>query len=329
VNEQAELLHAICDDPDDDVVRLVYADWLEEHQQAERAEFIRLQIRLHQMSPNDPEREALREHESALLDQYGKGFLAEFPIWARNEVVFERGFVVELVLNAGHWFEQCATLIRLTPIQRLRLLRVMPPMWGFASCAELQHIRMLDLRNNRIPATGAERIVNSPHLSNLRGLDLSGNEFREEGIAMLSIAEHWDELESLDLSSNMISSQASLLLSAPRMKSLHSLRLGGNFLSDRGVIEMTRTPQLTRLRLLDLSGNGIRDRGAEALADSPFVSGLEQLDLSRNSIRNAGAVALARSRHLRRLEALTLWDCDIENEGADALRERFGDRVVF
>lgn len=36
------LLHAVLLDPDDDVVRLVYADWLDEHGQPERAEFIRL-----------------------------------------------------------------------------------------------------------------------------------------------------------------------------------------------------------------------------------------------------------------------------------------------
>ncbi|VTR92373.1 Repeat-companion domain protein OS=Isosphaera pallida (strain ATCC 43644 / DSM 9630 / IS1B) GN=Isop_0537 PE=4 SV=1 [Gemmata massiliana] len=37
-------LKAICDNPDDDTVRLVYADWLEENGDPERAEFIRLQI---------------------------------------------------------------------------------------------------------------------------------------------------------------------------------------------------------------------------------------------------------------------------------------------
>ena len=37
-------LNAICADPEDDTVRLVYADWLDENGAAERAEFIRLQI---------------------------------------------------------------------------------------------------------------------------------------------------------------------------------------------------------------------------------------------------------------------------------------------
>src|SRR2546430_151755 len=50
VREARDLLAAVCAAPEDDDPRLVYADWLEEHGQAQaqcaRAEFIRLQIAL-------------------------------------------------------------------------------------------------------------------------------------------------------------------------------------------------------------------------------------------------------------------------------------------
>src|SRR5262249_9709898 len=39
-------LRAICAAPDDDAPRLVFADWLDENAEPERAEFIRLQVRL-------------------------------------------------------------------------------------------------------------------------------------------------------------------------------------------------------------------------------------------------------------------------------------------
>src|SRR5687767_10482221 len=48
VDEKTALLRAICEDPADDTVRLVYADFLEENGEAERAEFVRLQIWQHQ-----------------------------------------------------------------------------------------------------------------------------------------------------------------------------------------------------------------------------------------------------------------------------------------
>jgi uncharacterized protein (TIGR02996 family) len=44
--EQAAFIRAICTDPADDTARLVYADWLDEHDQPARAEFIRVGVEL-------------------------------------------------------------------------------------------------------------------------------------------------------------------------------------------------------------------------------------------------------------------------------------------
>jgi uncharacterized protein (TIGR02996 family) len=46
VTEQEALVRAIVTEPEDDTVRLVYADWLQDHEQEAWAEFIRLQIAL-------------------------------------------------------------------------------------------------------------------------------------------------------------------------------------------------------------------------------------------------------------------------------------------
>lgn len=46
---EAAFLAAITETPDDDTPRLVYADWLEEHGQSDRAEFIRVQCELAKM----------------------------------------------------------------------------------------------------------------------------------------------------------------------------------------------------------------------------------------------------------------------------------------
>jgi uncharacterized protein (TIGR02996 family) len=43
---EAALLRAIRANPDEDTPRLAYADWLDEHDQPERAEFIRVQVQL-------------------------------------------------------------------------------------------------------------------------------------------------------------------------------------------------------------------------------------------------------------------------------------------
>src|SRR5829696_7436743 len=47
VTEREALLRAIIENPEDDAPRLVFADWLDEHGEPDRAEFIRLQIELY------------------------------------------------------------------------------------------------------------------------------------------------------------------------------------------------------------------------------------------------------------------------------------------
>ena len=46
MSTESALLAAIWADPHDDTPRLVYADWLDEHDQPARAEFIRAQGRV-------------------------------------------------------------------------------------------------------------------------------------------------------------------------------------------------------------------------------------------------------------------------------------------
>src|SRR4051794_41783914 len=60
------LLSTIIADPDDDRPRLVYADWLQEHGQLDRARLIRVQIELAHLPDNDDEPTALQVEEEQL-----------------------------------------------------------------------------------------------------------------------------------------------------------------------------------------------------------------------------------------------------------------------
>ena len=73
--DRAALYRGILERPDDDVARLVYADWLEENGEAERAEFIRLQVEVdpwnHTWPPMTFERkDTLRRREHDLFDSF-------------------------------------------------------------------------------------------------------------------------------------------------------------------------------------------------------------------------------------------------------------------
>jgi uncharacterized protein (TIGR02996 family) len=46
VSDERAFIEKICTHPDDDTARLVYADWLEEHDRQQQAEFIRISIQI-------------------------------------------------------------------------------------------------------------------------------------------------------------------------------------------------------------------------------------------------------------------------------------------
>lgn len=63
MNNEDGFLHAIMETPDDDVPRLVYADWLEEHGDP-RAELIRVQCAEARLAADDQDRHAVCHQES-------------------------------------------------------------------------------------------------------------------------------------------------------------------------------------------------------------------------------------------------------------------------
>jgi uncharacterized protein (TIGR02996 family) len=150
------LLRAVLDDPADGSVRLVYADWLEENGQGERAEFIRVQCALaggkpclaDSASPRcscRPEcrRCALRrrEREVALRCREWSGLpLLNMPWFVDYRgptlsglpprALFRRGFVAEASCACADWLRHGPRLVRLQPLERVRLADREPTRYG-------------------------------------------------------------------------------------------------------------------------------------------------------------------------------------------------------
>ena len=81
MDQHSALLAAIIDNPDDDLPRLAYADWLEENGHPCRAEFVRLQLDLAPLPDDDSRRPGLIERERQLLRKHERTWLGPLRAW--------------------------------------------------------------------------------------------------------------------------------------------------------------------------------------------------------------------------------------------------------
>src|SRR6266542_126090 len=124
MSDEAALLHAIGEHPDEDTPRLVYADWLDEHGTTEadcaRAEFIRVQIDRARIPEDDDRQAELEARERELFAVYGKAW--EYPAERFQLHAYRRGFVERLDPSADSFFDETESyeeLLAMTPIREL------------------------------------------------------------------------------------------------------------------------------------------------------------------------------------------------------------------
>jgi uncharacterized protein (TIGR02996 family) len=254
----------ILDRPDDDAPRLIFADWLEDNGQADRAEFIRLQCAIQTGALHDRAVQLLRAHweewAGPLRELVGSNASRMNQGWLlggmhREDVRrFRRGFVESLTLDTTTFLQRAEELYRLAPIRHLSL-------WG---------------GEGRI-----QELANCPHLAPLETLA-----FVDRYSAPLGPPD------------------ARALASSPHLKRLTYLYLYGNNVGDEGVLALLSAPWLNQLLILELDDCGLGDRSAFALAECPALRNLETLSISRNAITPAGERALRNSPHLTRVRSL-------------------------
>jgi uncharacterized protein (TIGR02996 family) len=98
--DERALIQAIIANPDDDLPRLVYADWLEEHGRPERAEFIRVQCELARVGFDPVRRRRLQKQARQLLHRYGERWRGELPSAAPAEWgEYERGLMNSICIT--------------------------------------------------------------------------------------------------------------------------------------------------------------------------------------------------------------------------------------
>lgn len=298
---RAAFLQAIRDDPADDTPRLVFADWLEEQNEGDRAELIRIQCELTRGTRDRGRSVELLRRLRELVIQYRTTWLGLLAVHAPDSV-FERGFVEQVHIRAEPLLQHADLVFAQHPITRLRTWRAWDSMANLATCRHVAGLTHLDLHEDPVTDTGATYLASSTHLERLRHLDLTRTALRVDGLRAL--------------------------VSSAGLAGLETLLVGYNALGDAGVEVLTACLNLPRLTRLDLSANEITDRGGEWLARTRSLQSLRSLRLSSNRLRSATIEQLARSPHLSNLQVLDVSGNGISVDVARSLHREFGWRVV-
>jgi uncharacterized protein (TIGR02996 family) len=196
--------------PDDDVLRLIYADYLDEHGQPDRASFIRVQIGLATLPLTDPRRPVLTTTERLLLEKHERqwaGPLAERALdWG-----FHRGFIEFIYCTASTLVKHGDTLFRSVPVRDLQL--------AFGEYVDV----------SQLGDEGLIRLLASPHLSGLQRLGLAHMGIGVDGMRALACWRPLAGLTRLDLSHNLLGDEAfQLFLVSPHLGSLQYVSFWGN-----------------------------------------------------------------------------------------------------
>jgi uncharacterized protein (TIGR02996 family) len=318
MTSEADFLNALHQSPDDDDLRLVFADWLEEHDDP-HAELFRLSANLATMTEDDLQTEVLTQRAVELRHRDMAAWLG--PLAGRVISWEVRRGLLQIRARA----ETLATFLDDPEVDRvLRWVRLLDlvgevnAIRDVLACPHLLVLDTLDLGCNRLSDGDVEELADFPHMARLSSLLLYNNAVGVGGMEALCRSPHLRGLRELSLAGNRVTDRGHWLLGRP-FPQLQSLDLSRNPLENSGIVWLSRARREKGLTCLGLFQTGCSAAGARALASCPVLEGVERLSLGHNALQDAGVAALADSPYLQRLRSLDLSGSQVSGAGVVAL----------
>ncbi len=316
MDDQDALLRAIVQNPQDDWPRLVYADWLEEHGQAERAELIRVQIQRANLPHDDPQQPPLRTRERHLLDEYSNRWLAPVQALLR-QVTFCRGFPEFARVETHLFLREHAALFRFLPTLRgLHLYNAAAHLHGLILSPGLAPVRELSIAAQYLHDAVFQQFALAESLQQLEALDLSSNNLTRMSLSVL--VRRWgSSLQSLNVQQNLLEPDV-FVNGLAELRSLRLRRLAIS-LTESTLDSMANRRQAPWSLLQSLETFTVRLLRANStmlrhLAESPILPWITHLEISHMA-DTAELGTLLQAAPLERLEALSLAFSLIGNRG--------------
>ena len=341
------LLRAICDHPDDDTPRLIFADFLEENGEGDRAAFIRAQVELGRTPEWEPfavfcrhrrpEWEGGEPFRHTLPPVHGWNL--EWPLRPFRRG-FGRGIIVRSLIS---WDEDAPRLFETVPITGVSLPTAALDDWRrFVAGPYFPRLRRVTFMTSPVEpvralcelpspaaladvtfmrASGAsmpevvEDLLRSPAGSTVRAMHFHAG--LGPPVHMMEVLASADaaRLERLSFRQlNITDEHVGIFCRGPASRNLTELRFRSQPLGE-GVRVLASELRSPNLRALDLVDVAAEPRGLEALGAADAFAQLRLLDLSRNVLRPKATRVLASAPSLAGLRALRLRWCAIGDKG--------------
>lgn len=247
--DEHALVQAIIAAPDDDLPRLVYADWLDENDRPERAEIIRVECELAKLFIRDPatdlrakELKARGQALFGLRRQWQDDIRISLPPNRLTHVYFKRGMVSIAWCTTKYFATNAAAMFAAAPIRSVQLTR---------------------------PTTkGIDAVTSTPEWNRLSGLHLDADEV------------------SADVLRSIMDRAPEQLRTLKVYSSTGNARPPNTWIDRSGALvrAIAEARRLTGLERLSLMNAGVGNDGGEALADSPWLANLKTLVLTGNPL---------------------------------------------
>jgi uncharacterized protein (TIGR02996 family) len=338
MSDEQALYRAIVAAPEDDTPRLVYADWLDEHDRPEEAEFIRLGCALEAQRPDHPDypdweqrheelKSWLGTHEPRSAPRLAGGLaLDDGPAWWQNS---RRGFPRYLDYERTGWSGRRSMRALAAALEKA--FDLLPTRWlvvRFLTTAQLDEllrqpvverleVLTLQLATDAEPQDEACRLIAAcGRLRGLKGL-LPAFDIGTAGAEALARSDNLTRLEWLDWSFSQLSPEGMrTLAAAPWFRNLKALGFDYGLAED-AFLELCRAEPLPRLHDLNLSNNDFSFRAWEAFSRSAAFPAVARLVLDHTSLA-ADATRLFQAPWFRPAY-LSLNSCQIGDEEVAAL----------
>ncbi len=334
------LFRAVLNAPDDDLPRLVYADFLDESGDPDRAEFIRVQCRLAKSTPADADHFDLKEREAELQLILDDRLLAEEPplpdghrwqsprrgfvdrvVYSNrgancplDQIADELDHIATLAPLCGLWAgdglnNRLPQLFSLPVCRRLSYLFVDHILYSrsadehvgaLAAAENLGNLRELELSFLRLTANGWAALGRSPHLARLTHVDAN---LASGGTLNLFQAATWRE--SIERLSFMNGNQFTDVAGTTAFPNLSALHLSDHDLTPRLTEYLNAPDHCPQLASLSLLG-GMYDLPAAATPVGALERPIRALSLSRPNLLESGLSAVLQSPGVRAVRSLSL-----------------------